>query len=55
MVAKASTLIKVKAGTVRAGGVRGVEDSDSNNIIINSSPERTRSKELITHIKVSYI
>jgi len=55
MVVKASTLIKVGVGTVRAGGVKGVGDSDNNSITMNSSLKRTRSGELITYIKVSYV
>ena len=42
-------------GTVGVGKVKGVRDSDSNSITINSSLERTRSRELIAHIRVNYI
>ena len=42
-------------GTIGAGGARGVGDSDSNGIIINSSLERIKSRELIVYIKVSCI
>ena len=54
-VVKASTLTRVGVGTAGAGGARGVEDSDNNSITINSSLKRTRSRELIAYIRVSYI
>jgi len=41
--------------TVRAGGAKGVGDSNSDSITINSFLKRTRSRELIAYIKVSYI
>jgi len=42
-------------GTVRVGRAKGVEDSDNNGIIINGSLKRTKFKEFITYIKVSYV
>jgi len=54
-VVKASVLIKVGVGTVKAGRAKGVGDSNNNGITINSSPERIRFKELIIYIRVNYV
>jgi len=45
----------VEVKTTGAGRARGVRDSNSNSITINSSLKRTRFREFITYIKVSYI
>ena len=42
-------------GTVKAGKAKGVGDNNGNNIIINSSLKRTKSRELIAHIRVNCI
>ena len=52
---KAFILIKVGVGIIRVGGAGGVGDSNSNNIIINSSLKRTRFGKLIIYIRVNYI
>jgi len=54
-VVKAFTLIRVGVGTVKAGRARGVGDGNNNGIIINNSLERTKFKELIMYIRVSYV
>ena len=41
--------------TVGVYGAKGVRDSNSNSITINSSLKRTRFRELIIYIKVSYV
>jgi len=41
--------------TVKVGKAKGVRDSNSNGIIINSFLKRTKSKELIIYIRVSYV
>jgi len=45
----------VGVGTIGAGGVKGVGDNNSNSITINSFLEKTRFRELIIYIKVSYV
>ena len=54
-VVKASILTRVGVRTAGAGRAKGVGDSDSDNITINSSPERTKSRELIAHIRVNCV
>jgi len=55
MAVKAFILIKVGVGTIRAGRAGGAEDSNGNSITINGSLKRTRSRELIAHIRVNCI
>jgi len=55
IVAKASILTRVRVRTVKAGRARGVRDSNSDSITINSSLEKIKSRELITYIKVNCV
>jgi len=54
-VVKASTLTRAGVKTARAGRARGARDGNGDGITINSFLKRTKSRELITYIRVNYI